>query len=240
MGERRMCASNWALNPKAYADFLHAIEIRYPSLRYWMIWGEPNRVRNFMPGGKKGARRYARILDTAYAELKSASPSNTVIGGNDLQRRRHPEMVEKHAPGKEGQTAEDELAWLHPRPEKAEAEGRPDRLLPLVLNDIDTLWKEIRRAYRGNAKRRPTKLWLSEWTIQTDHDSYVFDFHVSRAEQARRLKRGYKLARRTRYVQGMGWYQLIDYPPAPTNPTWGLMTYAGAHKPAFAAYRGLP
>src|SRR4029453_15081304 len=60
---------------------LHAIETRYPSFRYWMIWGEPSRVRNFRPGGKKGARSYARILDTAYAELKSASPSNVVIGG---------------------------------------------------------------------------------------------------------------------------------------------------------------
>jgi hypothetical protein len=38
----------------------------------------------------------------------------------------------------------------------------------------------------------------------------------------------------------MGWYQLLDYPPLPNNPTWGLMTYSGQRKPAFYAYRDLP
>jgi hypothetical protein len=106
------------------------------------------------------------------------------------------------------------------------------------LNDIDTLWREVRRHYRGYS--RPRKLWLSEWTIQTDHASYVFSYYVSRAEQARWLRAAFRLARKQRYVKGMGFYQLIDYPPAPNNPTWGLLTYDGTRKPAFSAFQSLP
>ena len=41
-------------------------------------------------------------------------------------------------------------------------------------------------------------------------------------------------------MSGMGWYQLIDYPPAPNNPNWGLLGYNGRAEPSFAAFQGLP
>jgi hypothetical protein len=63
---------------------------------------------------------------------------------------------------------------------------------------------------------------------------------VSRADQAKRLRAAYLLASMLRFVKGLGWFQLIDYPPAPNNPTWGLLTYDGKAKPAFGAYRSLP
>jgi hypothetical protein len=107
------------------------------------------------------------------------------------------------------------------------------------LNDVDTLWREVKRHYRGVAKR-PRKLWLSEWSIQTDHGSYVFPYYVSRREQVKRLRAAFALARKLPYVKGMGWYQLIDYPPGPNNPTWGLMEYDGSRKPVFGAFKRLP
>ncbi|HEV2786300.1 MAG TPA: hypothetical protein VGV67_07935, partial [Solirubrobacteraceae bacterium] len=36
-------------DPQDYADFLTAVARRYPVVRRWMIWGEPNRDDRFQP-----------------------------------------------------------------------------------------------------------------------------------------------------------------------------------------------
>jgi hypothetical protein len=76
----------WApLRPADFADFLTAASRRYPSVRRWMIWGEPNRIDRFLPNRPNspiGPRRYAILLDAAYGALKSVSPENIVIGGD--------------------------------------------------------------------------------------------------------------------------------------------------------------
>jgi hypothetical protein len=101
-----------------------------------------------------------------------------------------------------------------------------------------------RRCFRNRwvyGTGHPTKLWLSEWSIQTDRASYVFPYYVSRSDQVRYLNAAFALARSLPYVQGMGWYQLIDYPPSSSNnPTWGLLEYDGDPKPVFGAYQQLP
>ncbi|MDT5010725.1 MAG: polysaccharide biosynthesis protein PslG, partial [Mycobacterium sp.] len=68
----------------AYADFLAAAARRYPTVRRWMIWGEPNRHGQFQPVPRMspvGPRRYALLLDAAYGALKAANRRNIVIGG---------------------------------------------------------------------------------------------------------------------------------------------------------------
>jgi hypothetical protein len=124
------------------------------------------------------------------------------------------------------------------------------------LSDIDTIWREIRTAYsdknekkkgrrgakksgKGGKVRRPKRLWLSEWLVPSDHAG-VFDWFVSRDEQALWLTAGYREAAKKRYVQGLGWYRLDDYPEKPGSATWGLTTYDGARKPAYAAYAAVP
>lgn len=73
-----------APDPGAYAEFVAAASRRYPSVKRWMIWGEPNRSDRFQPnseGAPESARAYAPILDAAYGSLKGVSPRNIVIGG---------------------------------------------------------------------------------------------------------------------------------------------------------------
>src|SRR5204863_6652994 len=78
----------WAPNdPADYANFAIAAAHRYSTVRYWMVWGEPNRDQqpDFepMPRNKpEGPRRYALLLNAGYHALKSVSRSNIVIGGN--------------------------------------------------------------------------------------------------------------------------------------------------------------
>ena len=233
-------SSNWAPKPRAYAAFMQAAARKYRGVRHWEIWGEPTRANNWLPQRKKGARKYARLLKAAYVALNRVNRRNVVIGGMTFHGgyTRTPDWI-RYLRLPSGRPPP--MDWYGHNPFDARFPNIRKRPIKDFrgICDIDTLWREIKRHWRG-ARKRPRKLWLSEWTIQSDHGSYVFAEYVSRAEQAKRLRAAFRVARRQPYVKGMGWYQLIDYPPASSNPTWGLMTYSGERKPAFHAYRRLP
>ena len=94
MGERRSAGQRFPSNPADYADFLVAAARRYPSVRFWIIWGEPTRAGTFFPipsrtrpsaplsqEAIRTVRSYAQILDASYAALKGVSKRKVVIGG---------------------------------------------------------------------------------------------------------------------------------------------------------------
>ena len=97
---------------------------------------------------------------------------------------------------------------------------------------MDVFAREVARAFPG----RP-RLWLSEFTIQSDQRSGIFDLYVSQQDQARWLKAAYRIARRLRPVAGLGWLSLLDQAPGPMSSHWGLMTSDGTPKPALEAFR---
>ncbi|MHB8656860.1 MAG: hypothetical protein ACYC91_02745 [Solirubrobacteraceae bacterium] len=231
----------WAPNDAGdYADFLVAASRRYPNVRLWMIWGEPNRnllpdFEPMPPNSPVGPRRYAVLLQAAYEALKRAARSNTVIGGDT---------------GSFG-TVEpaDFLRWMRlpdGRPPELDLYGHnpysrrfPDLREPPYfrggrdINDIDTLESQLTGTYH-----RPVRLWLSEFTISSDHNNVAFDFHVSRAQQARWLRAAYSLAGSVPYVAGLGWFNLIDDPPSSAEHlSDGLMSSNLKPKPAFFAYQ---
>lgn len=236
----------WApKKPKDFAAFLVAASKRYPTIRRWMIWGEPARAENFQPmqrGQKKGPRAYAALLDKSYAALKSVHRSNVVIGGMTLN----------------GGTIfpPDFIRWMklpNGRPPRMDLWGHNpfDARFPKVadgplghfrgFNDIDTLYSEIKATYRAGHRKVP-RLWLSEWTIVSDHPLPLFSgFYVSRTGQAQRLKAAYKIARREKYVAGLGWFSLLDEQLLGESVAgWGLMQIDGDRKPSFYAYKSLP
>ena len=236
----------WApRKPKDFADFLVAASKRYPTVRRWMIWGEPARAENFQPmrrGNRKGPQRYAQLLDRAFGALKKVSRKNVVIGANTLN----------------GGTifAPDFIRWMklpNGRPPRMDLWGhnpfdaRFPRLADRPLghfrgfNDIDTLHSEIAADYRAGHRRVP-RLWLSEWTIVSDHPLPLFSgFYVSRRGQAQRLTAAFKIARRTSYVAGLGWFTLLDEPQLGESVAgWGLLDVDGGRKPSFFAYEHLP
>ena len=233
-------SANWAPKPRAFASFATAAARKYRRVNHWEIWGEPTRANNWRPQRRKGARKYARLLKAAYIALNKVRRRNVVVGGMTFfgGYTRPPDWI-RFLRLPSGRPPP--MDWWGHNPFEARFPNIRKRPIKDFrgLSDIDTLWREIRRHYRG-VRKRPRKLWLSEYTVQSDHGSYVFPYYVSRRKQAKRLRAAYRLARRQRYVKGMGWYQLIDYPPAPSNPTWGLMTYSGERKPAFYAYKRLP
>lgn len=235
----------WApRDPKAFADFAYAASRRLPSVHMWMIWGEPARAENFMPmraGSPKGPRLYARILDAAYGSLKAASPNNVVVGGMTLNGGTvMPTLFLRWMKLPNGRPPRMDLFGHNP------FDGRFPNLSEEPIgrfrgfNDIDTYHREIRAYYRQGHRKVP-RLWLSEWTVISDKPSRIFlHFHVSPREQARWLHAAFAIARRTPYVAGMGWFTLLDEPPAPGSANWGLLRSDGEPKPAFGAYRTAP
>jgi len=227
----------WAPRPRDLGSFVTAASRRYPQVRRWMIWGEPNRSDRFQPSGpnqRRAPRVYAKVLDAAYAGLKRASPRNVVIGGMTWT-------------GGEVRPAQF-LEWLrlpNGRRPRLDWYGhnpfpfRKPRLSadPLSggwrdISDMDLFGREVDRAFPG----RP-RLWLSEFTIQSDRRSEIFQLHVTRRQQARWLTAAYRIAGRLPFVAGLGWIGLLDQPPGPGSSNWGLMTHDGTPKPALRAYR---
>lgn len=235
----------WApTDPKTFADFAFAASRRYPSIRRWMIWGEPSRKENFRPikpNQPLGPRIYAGLLDASYAALKQASPRNIVIGGMTLNGGTvMPPQFIQWMKLKNGRPPRMDLWGDNP------FDARFPRLADEPLgryrgfNDIDTLYAEIKAAYRAGHRKVP-RLWLSEWTIVSDRPLSLFSgFFVSRREQAIRLKAAYQIARRTSYVAGLGWFTLLDEPISEGGAAWGLMQADGKAKLAFNAYKSLP
>jgi hypothetical protein len=233
--------SRWApTHVGDFADFAQAVAKRYPSVRLWMIWGEANREEVFAPLSRRddvGPRRYAKLLDRAYGRLKSISPSNMVIGGNTftsgkvapliflrrmvLPSGRHPRLdLYGHNP----------FTRRRPRLDDPPlGEGRVD------FGGLDDLARRLDRYYPG----KRVELFLSEFTLPTDHASPVFSYWFTRDVAASWLTSAMRLAHEWPRIFALGWYSLYDEPPrAGRTPThWGLLDWRGRKKPAYFAYR---
>ena len=243
----------WApRRPRDFARFAAAAAKRYPSVRHWMIWGEPSKRGRFQPlieatgrrlsrRQRRGPRRYARILDASYGALKRVNRRNLVIGGNTwtggeviplnfikamrLPSGRRPRMdLYGHNPFS--------LRFPNLR-EGPIAYGYAD------FSELDALARWLDRyGYRTRQGRR-LRLFLSEFTLPTDHRNHEFNFWVTRGVQARWLARALKITRRWQRIYTLGYLGLYDDPPRPDGleVNRGLIDASGRRKPAFYAYK---
>jgi len=58
-------------------EFVSAVVARYPFIRYWEIYNEPDRLERFGNQGKT----YAQLLDSLYPVIKAANPAAQVVMG---------------------------------------------------------------------------------------------------------------------------------------------------------------
>ena len=222
------------------ADFAVAAARHYRRVRHWMVWGEPALPGNFEPWPahpRRMARRYARIIDATYGALKSVRRSIVVIGGGTFNGQATPfprflrwlRLPNGRPP---------RLDWFSHNPYGVR---RPALRRPVYsprvrdMGDVDTYIGEIRRTYR-RTHRRP-RLWLSEFSVQSDHANRAFSFFVTRAEQARWLRAAYRIAHNEPYIAGLGWFSLLDEASRTRGLSGGLLTRSGRRKPAWYAYR---
>ena len=241
-------SSEWApVNARDFAAFARAAARRYRGVHLWQIWGEPSRQKNFKPLPRfeaTGPRRYARILDAAYASLKRQSRRNLVIGGNTFTTGDvSPRQFIRSMRLPNGRPPRMDLYGHNPftlrRPALRQGplgHGYAD------FSDLDTLAGWVDRNL-GRHRGRPIRLFLSEFTFPTDHPNYEFNFWVTRSIQARWLSRALRITHQWRRIYALGWFALYD--EKPNGPggrpgdevNRGLLEWDGDRKPSYRAFK---
>jgi hypothetical protein len=240
-------------SPSDYADFAAAAARRYPSVKLWMIWGEPSRHENFMPLTpekphshrltKKQARaphNYARLLDAAYGALKKVRRSNLVIGGNTFTAGDiGPYNWVRYLKLPNGRRPRMDMYGHNPFTGRRPSRNAPQDRYVVDISDLPTFTRFLdRHGLRGSGGRK-LKLFLSEFFWPTDHANDEFRFHLTRKLQAAWLRDALKLVRHDSRVYTLGWFSLYDDPPRDDglSVNRGLITFGGKRKPSYNVFR---
>lgn len=245
-------------DPRAYADFLVAASKRYPKVRLWMVWEETIRKEVFELTGpfrlerpraqtvtakqKLQIRKYAELLDAGYAALKRRSKSNLVIGGSTVTIGSvvDPEPFIKNLKLANGKPPRMDLFGHNPfgsrEPNLAKKQldvGTAD------FSDLDTLVTWIDRDLARAGRNRGLKVYISEYTAPTDVPSRQWNYHVTRATQAKWLKSAMRISRNFNRIYALAWFTLRDPDPAVDSNSGrnGLIDLQGRKKPAYYTYK---
>jgi hypothetical protein len=102
---------------------------------------------------------------------------------------------------------------------------------------LDTMARWLDKHQRRGKKR--LKIFISEYTIPSDHASHEFNYWATREAQARYVRAALRIARRWKRIYTMGWFAMFDEAPRADGleTNRGLMTYRGKRKPSFYAYK---
>ena len=159
-------AFSWApTDARWFANFSHAAAKRYPWVRMWTVWNEPNQRRWLRP---TSARVYVeRLLNPAYAALHAATPGMRVAGGMSAPRA--------------SAGGVSPVAWIrgvaaaggrldayahHPYPARPQVEtpwaGGCGHCSTITMAELDRLVREVRRSFGGK------RIWLTEYGYQTN------------------------------------------------------------------------
>jgi hypothetical protein len=234
----------WAPEPRHYARFMRAAARRYPGVRLWLIWGEPSRRENFRPLPSfeaTGPRQYARLLDAAYRALKRQNRRNLVIGGNTFTTGHvTPRAFIRGMRLRGGRRPRMDMYGHNPFTARSPALHKdPLGFGYADFSDLDTLARWIDRSLGRAPGGRRLPLFLSEFTLPTDHQNHEFNFWVDRETQADWLRRALRITRRWGRIYTLGWYDLYDEPPraAGDEVNHGLLDWQGRKKPAYRVFK---
>jgi hypothetical protein len=223
-------APNWApASGTAFAAFARAAAVRYPWVRYWTIWNEPNQVIDLRP--TTPAVYVSRLLNPGYAAIHSVLPHALVAGGVTAPRA-GPSGVGPVAwmRGMRAAGARLDVYAHHPYPgspfETPFGHGCHD-CGALTMANLPRLLAEVQRDFG------PKHVWLTEYAYQTNPPDDVLG--VSPALQAAYLAqaalRAYELPRVDMLIQFL-------YRDEPDAGAWqsGLVTATGAPKPSLQVF----
>lgn len=218
--------SKWAL-----ASFATAAQRRFPWVRHWLIWNEPNRVRWLRP---TSPRIYTQLLNVAYDALHRTNRRAVVAGGVTAPRG--------------GQNGVSPVDWIramdryrarldayahNPYPSGAvETPWRGGctwtRCETITMATLERLLREV-----GWAFGRRARIWLTEYGYQTNPPDSLWG--VSPARQARFVGSAARRAHAAARVDMLIHFMVRD---DTYGPGWqsGFLTTRGVAKPAFRAY----
>jgi hypothetical protein len=227
-------APNFApTNPNPYANFAVAVAKRYPWIRRWLIWNEPNKYWQLRP---TSARVYTRILlNPAYAVLKRLNRNNLVAGGVTAPRGGSKSVSPVDwIRGMRASRARLDAYAHHPYPlsrRETPTSGGCRACENITMANLERLLENVRRAW-GNRKR----IWLTEYGYQTNPPDFLLG--ISEALQARYLGEAALRAYRAPRVDMLIRFLVRDE-EAVGRWQSGLFTFGDEPKLAAAAF-GLP
>lgn len=221
---------NWApANASSFASFAYAAARRYPQVRHWVIWNEPNKNWSLRP---TAPATYVRLLNAAYAAIKRVDRRDRVAGGVTAPR------------GGSGDVGP--VAWIrgmraagarldayahHPYPlSKGETPfgGGCRACSALTLASLERLLREVGRAFG------PKPVWLTEYGYQTNPPDSSLG--VSPARQARYVAEAARRAFLAPRVEMLIHFLIRDERDVNRWQS-GLFTFRNVAKPSLAAFR---
>lgn len=225
-------APNWApSSDKTFAKFAYAAGLRYPWIRNWTIWNEPNRTAFLRP---TGAKTYVQtLLNPAYAELHAAIAGVKVAGGVTAPRSGSAGIAPVPWIRAMGDANAKLDAYAHnPYP------GRPQSETPwgpkcvncqtITMADLERLEREVAHAFG----HKP--IWLTEYGYQTNPPDIFIG--VSPEKQATYVSTAALRVFRSASVEMLIFFMVRD-DSEPAGWQSGFVTEKGTLKPSYAAFR---
>jgi hypothetical protein len=223
--------ANWApTSGSTWASFVRRTAQRYPFVRRWLIWNEPNQQRWLRPTTPQ--TYVTKLLNPAYSALHAVR-RNALVGGGVTAPRGSTGGVSpvRWIAGMRAAGARLDAYAHNPyalQPGETPWSGGCDHCETITMATLERLLTSVSRAW--GAKR----IWLTEFGYQTNPpDPWL---GVSKATQARYVAeaalRAYAAPRVDMLVQ-----YLIQDEPDVSRWQSGLMSSTGALKPAYAAFR---
>ena len=217
-------------HPRDFRRFARAVALRYPWVRYWLIWNEPNKPLWLRP--TRAAVYVQHLLNPGYEGIHAVLPHALVGGGVTAPR------------GGLGGVAP--VRWLHGmarahakldayahnpyplRPTETPSSGGCKNCPSITMATIPKLLILVRRSFG------PKPVWLTEYGYQTNPPDTVLGVPPKRQAILLSLAamRAWRLARVTMLIQ----YLYQDEPQLSRFQT-GLVYVDGRLKPSLQAFR---
>jgi hypothetical protein len=216
---------NWVPKSKwTFAGFARTAADRYPFVRNWLIWNEPNQRRWLRP---TSPRVYAQtLLNPAYAAIHRATRGAKVAGGVTAPRGAYRGISPVDFIRGMGAANARLDAYAHnPYPLRrfeTPSTGGCDHCETITMATIDRLLREVGKAFGSR-----TRIWLTEYGYQTNPPDRLLG--VSPTLQARYLAEAARRAHATPYVDMLIQYLYQDEPDADRWQS-GLLTANGLAK----------
>jgi Glycosyl hydrolase family 1 len=216
---------------QAFGDFAYAVAKRYPFVRYWTIWSEPNQRKSL---SVPSPRLYVtRLLNPAYAGIHRANRRAVVAGGVTAPRGNTGGVGPlKWIRGMRAAHAKLDAYAHNPYPTRPSIEtplnGACGYCDVISMANLGRLLAEVRRDFGSK------QVWLTEYGYQTNPPDRILGVSpfLQALYESEASLRAYQLPNVTMLVH----FLVRDEPNVAAFQS-GLVTAKGNAKPAYDAFR---